>query len=505
MNLGNSLLKNWLSLLGIVVSLGALFTFVLLFAVDLLWGHAGPYFGLLAYVVVPGAFVGGLCLMVLGFLLWYWLNYREKDATGCWAWLKLKAPDVKADFSHLSTWIVLVCLLAALGVSASVVTLAGYKVYHWTEEDEFCGELCHVTMEPENVAHQTSPHAKIQCVECHVGPGLEAYAYAKINGIRQLAQNLTGTYHTPIHVPVAALYGRHLDGKTKIEHTCLECHWSDQYVGAKDKTFVHFLKNEEDAKATIRMSLKVGGNDPKAGPVGGIHSHITAAGKKVEFVTENNKREGKVSWVRQTSEKGEVTVYARDGFKFDEAKQKVFTMTCLECHNRPAHQYASPVTAVDLAMELGTLPLELGDSVKYTVIDLLTGDYKTQEEAIKAISEGLNEYFPDSEHLALATQTVQDIYKRNFFPRMKANWAAYPDHIGHKESEGCARCHNGELTDEKEGQAIRNGCQDCHQIIAQQKGEEWDEADVKGLEFKHPDGNDQDDITTCSKCHNGTY
>lgn len=505
MNLEKSLLKNWLTLLGLVLSLGALFIFILLFIADLFFGHTSPYFNLLTYVCIPSVLGAGIALIILGLLLNFFLqNYQKGSGKFCpCSYLKATKPKLTLDFSRGSFWGSLICLLVILGLIGSVAAIAGYKVYHWTEDDEFCGELCHTPMKPENVAHQFSPHAKIKCVECHVGPGIEAYTYAKINGIRQLAQTLTKTWNTPIHVPVSAMYARHLDGKTKIEHTCLECHYQEDYIGSKEKVFTHFLKNEEDLKTQTRMILNVGGGNPDDGFIGGIHWHASK-GSKIEFATDDNKRNGEIMWVRMTTT-SITNIYTVSNFKMDETKHEIFTMSCLDCHNRPAHRYVSPVTAVDLAMEVGTLPTDLGDSVKYVVVDLLTAPYETEEEALKAIEEGMQEYFDGSEYLESATKTVQTIYKRNIFPEMKASWEAYPDYIGHKETLGCARCHNSELTSETDGEAIRNGCQDCHQITHQFKEGEWDETDLKGLTFYHPDGNDQEDITTCSKCHNGTY
>lgn len=505
MNLGNSLLKNWLTLLGIVASLGALFVFVLLAAVDFLFGHSSPYFSLLAYVAVPAVFVGGLFLIVAGLVIWYWLNNRpDEPGSGFCSYFKVKTPDLKLDLGRLSTWLVIISFLVVIGVSGTVVAFAGYKVYHWSESDEFCGKVCHNTMEPMDVAHANNPHAKIKCVECHVGPGVEAYLYAKINGTRQLFQNVTGTYHTPIPVPVAAMYGRHLDGKTKIEHTCMECHWNERYIGQRGKTFTHFLRDEGDLKTTYRLIFNVGGTDPNSGQVSGIHWH-TAENSKVEFVTENNKREGRIIWIRTTDQKGENKIFSRDEEKYDPATQKLFTMTCLECHNRPAHRYHTPVAAVDMAFELGSLPRELGENIKLNVIELLTGEYKTQAEAFEKIAEGMKEAYPDSEHLAVATKTVQGIYRRNIFPEMKSTWENYPDNLGHMHSEGCTRCHNKYVVDEEEGESVPNGCNDCHLILAQSKEGDWDEADPKGLVFKHPDGNRQRNVAGCITCHHGTY
>lgn len=503
MSLGKSLVKNWLTLIGGVVALGALFIFILLFVVDLLFGHTSPYFDLMAYFVIPAFLMGGLGLIVLGFLVNYWLENRVGGKVTCWcSWLKMKSPNPIVDFSKSSTWCIILCIVAILAIGGSVAMIAAYKVFHWSEADEFCGELCHVPMQPENVSYKDSTHAEIHCVECHVGPGVEAYATAKLNGVRQLAQAVTKTYATPIPVPVSAMYAKHLDGKTKIEHTCLSCHSDKTNHGVKERTFVHYLKNEEDIKSTVRMTLKVGGGENAQ--AGDIHWHI-APGNKVEFVTKENKREGEISWLKVTTAAGATNVYAREGFKFEPEKQKVFTMTCLECHNRTAHKYLSPVTMVDLAIETGKINLELGDSVKAIVVDLLAEKYETEEAAMEAIKTGLTDAYDGSELLPAAIQTVQGLYKQNIFPAMKAQWSAYPNYLGHKESLGCARCHNSKLENSDSGEAVRTDCKLCHTIIAQSKDEEWDESDVKGLVFQHPDGSDKDDIANCSRCHDGTY
>ena len=49
------------------------------------------------------------------------------------------------------------------------------SAYAWeyTNSPPFCGETCH-TMPPEYTAYLTSPHARIDCVDCHIGKGFIA-------------------------------------------------------------------------------------------------------------------------------------------------------------------------------------------------------------------------------------------------------------------------------------------------------------------------------------------
>ena len=43
-------------------------------------------------------------------------------------------------------------------------------------------------MKPEYTAYLHSPHARVACVDCHVGSGTSAYVKAKINGVHQLVE-----------------------------------------------------------------------------------------------------------------------------------------------------------------------------------------------------------------------------------------------------------------------------------------------------------------------------
>ncbi len=58
-------------------------------------------------------------------------------------------------------------------VNILIVSLAAYGGVHYMDSSEFCGEVCHTTMEPEYVAYKVWPHAKVECAQCHVGPGAE--------------------------------------------------------------------------------------------------------------------------------------------------------------------------------------------------------------------------------------------------------------------------------------------------------------------------------------------
>src|SRR6185369_377999 len=66
---GRQYLRNWLSLAGLIILVGSIFAFLLLFAIDLFAPHSNPYLGLLTYVVAPGFTLLGGFFIVLGILV----------------------------------------------------------------------------------------------------------------------------------------------------------------------------------------------------------------------------------------------------------------------------------------------------------------------------------------------------------------------------------------------------------------------------------------------------
>ena len=98
---------------------------------------------------------------------------------------------------------------------------------------------------------------------------------------------------------------------------------------------------------------------------------------------------------------------------------------------------------------------------------------------------------------------MQDIYRRNFFPAMKANWRAYPEHIGHKDWPGCVRCHDDQhkSADGKRVIAFKH-CSSCHTLLAQGNAQELAQITAAGQEFKHP-GEAWDPEFKCVDCHTG--
>jgi hypothetical protein len=149
-------------------------------------------------------------------------------------------------------------------------------------------------------------------------------------------------------------------------------------------------------------------------------------------------------------------------------------MQCVDCHNRPTHTFELPERAVDRAMGLGrispTLPF-----IKKKAIELLKGNYSSNEEASHTIPATLTRFYQQSDP-AISSQRSRDIsdagaeiaaiYNRNVFPDLKVTWGTYPNNLGHTDFPGCFRCHDGSHSTSDQKMTITQNCNTCHEPLA---------------------------------------
>src|SRR5215471_4243385 len=123
-----SVFRNWLSLTGLVVVVGSVFSFLLLLLLDAMAHFANPYVGILTYLVAPGFLVIGLILGLLG----AFFRHRQIIRTaGPFAPLRidLTLPKDRKRLGFFLAGSVLFLLVSALG---------SYRSYTFTESVQFC-------------------------------------------------------------------------------------------------------------------------------------------------------------------------------------------------------------------------------------------------------------------------------------------------------------------------------------------------------------------------------
>jgi hypothetical protein len=473
-------LKNWLTISGIIVSLGGLFAFAFLFAIDTFAHRGNPYMGILAYVVAPGFIFGGLAFAAFG----AWLHARRIRKTDL---------NISIDLTRPRDRRIATVFTIGAALFLMITALASYQTYHFSESVQFCGQVCHVPMKPEWVAWHASPHAKIDCVDCHVGKGAEAYFKAKINGVHQLKGVLTGDYHRPIETPVKNM--------RRAQEICEDCHWRGRDVGVLEKTFNHYLADETNTFFGVRLLMKVGGYATSYGGLPNIHWHNNPS-NKVEFIATDRQRT-MIPYVRFTDGAGNVTEYKSKDWTNQFAGHEMRRMDCLDCHNRPAHRFSAPNDAVDRAMANGHIDPSI-PWIKSNVVAAVIAPYATENEALEKISATLKAQYPKEPKIDQAIAATHAIFKTNFFPEMKADWRSYPNHIGHKEWSGCFRCHDGNhKTADGKKTITANNCNLCHTILAQGGSADFQKLDPKGHTFFHIDAPNED--FSCNNCHTGAF
>lgn len=478
-----SVFRNWVSLIGLVVAVGSVFAFFFLLVLDLMAPSGNPYVGILAYLVAPFFLVIGGVLVAVGL----WIERRKvvRSSTG------ELPPLLLVDFSQPHAKRNLIVFTGGAVLFLLFTAIASYRSYHFSESAQFCGQACHTVMNPEFTTYQHSPHARISCSECHIGPGAAWYVKAKISGLYQVYATTFNKYERPIKTPVANL--------RPAQETCEQCHWPQKFAGNLDRTYSHFLSDASNTSYEVRMLLKVGGGDPTHGPVGGIHWHMNV-GNRVEYIATDEKRQ-EIPWVRLTDKQGVVTEYKTAAFKPDPAKDIVRVMDCMDCHNRPSHIFQSPAAAVDLAMSLGELDSSM-PGLRKIAMQVLTKPYKTEKEAMQGIATDVHAAYASDPRYRKQIDALQRIYRINFFPEMNTNWKVHPNNLGHKDWPGCFRCHDGEHKTADGKQTIKaNDCNACHVILAQGRGQSLQNLNPAGHAFDHPGGDTGD--MKCSECHSG--
>ncbi len=58
---------------------------------------------------------------------------------------------------------------------------------------------------------------------------------------------------------------------------------------------------------------------------------------------------------------------------------------------------------------------------------------------------------------------LEQLYDENTYPEQELIWQTHPNNIGHRDSPGCFRCHDGKHFNAA-GEAIRLECNLCHSI-----------------------------------------
>jgi hypothetical protein len=440
--------NNWISLIGVVLVTATGIIWLLLLPVTLRGAIAHPYVGILVYLMLPAVFFAGLILIPVGI----YLKRRRERATGQYP---TKFPPLDIYNRELRKLLAFVVVTSFLNII--ITSQFAYSAVNYMDTVSFCGTTCHTVMHPEYTAYQGSPHSRVECVNCHIGPGASWFVRSKLSGVSQVFAVALNNYPTPIPVPVRNL--------RPARETCETCHWPQRFGEDRIRDITTYAEDETNTLTHTVLLVHIGGGQHRTG----IHGIHLGEGVRVRYFASDERRQT-IPWVEYTSG-GRSVVYATAGAK--PTPERIREMDCMDCHNRPTHIFQLPERAVDQALASGeispTLPF-----AKKTGVEILKRPFATAGQAASRIPTAFEDYYRNSypqlyaqrrEDISRGGQKLLAIFNRNVFPEMKITWGTYVNNIGHTDFPGCFRCHD-ELHATADKKTITQDCTACHNPLA---------------------------------------
>jgi hypothetical protein len=341
-----------------------------------------------------------------------------------------------------------------------ILGVIAISVWDYSNSVAFCANFCHDVHPEEIDAFQDSYHASIKCVECHMGRvGTIHNIFLKASHFRHLPEVIFDQYDRPLESETLR----------PVNESCYLCHWPESFHGDQVVEIKRFQPDEENTEKRTYAILKTAAGARDKGLEGGIHWHII---NPVEYIASDEHGE-EIRWVRTTLPDGHTVEYndVTNPLTPEEiASAEKKTMDCVDCHNRVGHPFPAPEDLADAALASGLLSTDLPYAKQY-MLDLLSGSYESQEEALAAVQAVKGQYvdtYPDAatnqaDEIEQAELLAEELITRLVFEEPGVSWRDFPDHNQHKDFAGCFRCHNGKHLS-ADGTSIRLHCNICHNV-----------------------------------------
>lgn len=348
---------------------------------------------------------------------------------------------------------------ALLGLLTLVVLIGAAYGWQYTNSPQFCGTTCH-TMPPEYTAYLASPHARVDCVECHIGRGFIATQITRKAGdIRHVLATVLQNYTYPIFAT----------NMRPARDTCEKCHNPDKFSADSLVENKRFENDVDNTPYSIFISLKTGGGTARQGLGKGIHWHVE--NRVLYYATDELQQD--IPYIRVYNSDGTYVEYMDISSSFNPAdlnEADLHEMDCVTCHNRVTHLVPEPADQMDAALSRGFIDKSIPD-IRAKGIEVLTAQYSSQQEGLNGIA-GLDNYYQayypqfyaaNSNAIHAAIAYIQTIYTNSVNMDQLSNWNTHPNNVGHMYFAGCFRCHDGKHMDPQQN-AIRLECNLCHTI-----------------------------------------
>jgi hypothetical protein len=342
--------------------------------------------------------------------------------------------------------LVLGTLTTVLAVLAGVAIFGaiGIKGWEYSNSNEFCAVMCHNVHPEEIAAHKQGAHARVNCVECHMGRNSTLHLMAlKPTHFKELWGMIAG-YERPI-----------TSGTLRpSREACESCHFPSAEHHDSVAVKVQYGTDPQSTESRTKLVLHTGMDAVRPGYTRGIHWHIQ---NEVRFVSPDPQRR-EIPWVEVVKPDGTRVAYTDAETKLSAAQIAALParpMACYDCHNSVGHPFANPATTVDEAIRTGKIDRSLSNTKARALaliekLPEITGETKAREAKIDAfLAEATGKAGTPAE-LKPAEQkfnaAMREILLAASFREKDFSWTSFPNHTGHADTPGCFRlqctlCH----------------------------------------------------------------
>lgn len=352
-----------------------------------------------------------------------------------------------------------------------LLLLFGVGLYAWdyTNSSYFCGTTCH-TMPPHYESYLRSPHARVECVECHIGRTSFGIKFTrKANDAQFVWSYLTQQYEFPLYAK----------GLQPARESCEKCHWPEKFSWDKVVSKKDYQTDTANTLQSTTQVMKIGGGTQREGLGRGIHWHVE---NPIDFIyTDGEELKQEIPWIQVTNADGTTTTYTdiENPLTPEQIAQlPKRRMDCIDCHNRVSHTFLTPAEAMDNSLTTKQIDPAIPD-IKAKGVEVLSqsfgSDLNLANQAIQRVEAYYQQNYPEyyQQNTAAVQNAVKELqtwYPKLHFPEQGLDWKTHPDNIGHKEWAGCFRCHDGKHFTQDRKEAVRLECNVCHSIPSISEG-----------------------------------
>ncbi len=348
-------------------------------------------------------------------------------------------------------------------IGVAVLLAAGITAWEYSNSNAFCTNVCHAVHPEEPKAHAAASHARVQCVECHMGRlGTLHLMVLKTTHVNELWGMIAG-------------YERPTQGHTMrpASDNCEGCHWPSMRHSDTVRLKYRYADDVKSTETRYKMTLHTGSGEAREGTSKGIHWHIA---QHMTFAAIDSKAQ-RIPLIQVKGADGKTQTWfdATAGVTRQEAdKLPMRRLECADCHNAAGHPFENPADMVDEAIQRGGIDRSL-PSIKaraLTIIGTAKADvvHGSEEERGQQIDKLIaaaapkGDLTPEAKKAEAAfAKEMRRILLATSFSAKDIDWKKFPDNLGHKNFPGCFRCHDGKHLDDK-GQAVRLQCTLCHAL-----------------------------------------